>query len=759
MKWLLIPQTTISELIGHQLRAWIGVRLPADLPRAFRLEFAKGHAHTGRVVAVDENTDLLVIWPSREPSALDLRNVPVISIWSEPDEPTIWAVGEADRSQVLERICQLAARVWSDQTLPIHWAPKKVEGFHSVYVSGRQLVDLRVAYVSAAETGRQVLNVGSLYTAWKHAGTIRVPTVDASVLAKLPHSVDPPGEHEIQDIGDAVAEEEDRPDTPDLVMALPGGESHHLFSLQFSDWTSPSGPLTKEQRRVIAHKVLRPLRIHGPAGSGKTLVLILKALGLLHQAQDANSRCKVLVVAHSTAMRNTIRTAMETIDDRLLMATKKEDPQFLDVETLHGWCIRELGLEYGPRYVLEIDPTVSRQQQKQMLDDVLNNAFTGRYSGYRALLSKDFCARLDGDRERLLRDLGSEIAIRIKGRGFGTGDLKFYAESPLRSFIGKDETLADRHFVFHLYQSYVQQFVDAGLLDTDDVVLSMANRLTTPLWDRQRKELGYDYVMVDETHLFNENERRVLPYLTRGTTRFLPLVMTFDEAQSIGGRRSIDLSVSGIEHSERRNLKYVHRSSPDIFQLARYYIERSPLIFTEFGTPSVMMGKAELRRCKKPTVVYGEGDTGVLEKVSATCNELRDHNYQRIGIIVFDLTQLDFFRRNLAGHVGRFHYVRERGELEAAAPNPGIYLMTPDACGGLEFDAVILVGVDEGITPPPIGKLSAQGYLSLEEEAFTELYTATTRAKYRLVIVSDSRQGLSSILQPALSAGLLVEEE
>jgi hypothetical protein len=44
--------------------------------------------------------------------------------------------------------------------------------------------------------------------------------------------------------------------------------------------------------------------------------------------------------------------------------------------------------------------------------------------------------------------------------------------------------------------------------------------------------------MVDETHLFNQNERRVLPYLTRGTAEYLPLVMTFDEAQSIGGRRS-----------------------------------------------------------------------------------------------------------------------------------------------------------------------------------------------------------------------------
>ena len=179
----------------------------------------------------------------------------------------------------------------------------------------------------------------------------------------------------------------------------------------------------------------------------------------------------------------------------------------------------------------------------------------------------------------MLKDSSWEIEIRIKGRGFRKGDLKLYAESPMRSFVGRGENLADRHFIFHVYQKYEEYFENAGLLDRDDVVLSMAARLSTSLWDRQRRALGYDFVLVDETHLFNENERRVLPYLTRGATGYLPLVMTFDEAQSIGGRRSIDLDRVGIEHSERKTLKYVHRSSPDILALARDLVGRSPLVF------------------------------------------------------------------------------------------------------------------------------------------------------------------------------------
>ena len=104
--------------------------------------------------------------------------------------------------------------------------------------------------------------------------------------------------------------------------------------------------------------------------------------------------------------------------------------------------------------------------------------------------------------------------------------------------------------------------------------------------------------------------------------------------------------------------------------------------------------------------------------------------------------------------MGAVHVVKERGDCGCAA---GAYIMSPEACGGLEFDSVILAGVDQGRTPPPMGSLGVQGYMAVEEEAYTELYTAVTRAKYRLIIACDSRRGLSPLVTPALAAGLLEE--
>ncbi len=626
----------------------------------------------------------------------------------------------------------------------------------SVYVSGRQLTNLRIAYSPKEVHGHQLLSIGSLYYARSQEKSARVPAPNDAVLGLLPEAVQPPSPEATTIIGDESPEEVETPDSGDLVMTSRESTGHHLFSMKYSEWVDNNGPLTKEQRRVVAHKVKRPLRIHGPAGSGKTLVLLLKAINLLRKAQDEVTRCHVLVVAHSKEMRNTVRAAIEAIDDQSFMATRKSDPQFLDVETLHGWCIRELGLEYGPRYVLESDPTTSRQQQRAILDETLTEA---RRHSLHKLIGKDFIARLEGDRNQLLRDLGWEISIRIKGRGFGRGDLRKYAASEMRTFLGKDETLPDRHFIFYIYQLYEEKFQSLGLLDTDDVVLSMANRLTTPLWNRQRKDYGYDYVLVDETHLFNENERRVLPYLTRGTAEYLPLVMTFDEAQSIGGRRSVGLTESGIGNSERQNLTYVHRSSPDIFRLASYLIEASPLIFSQFAVrqPAAMMSRSELRRCHKPEIIYASSDESLLDEIVAACQHLRDHNNQRIAIIVFDAELLSFLSNKIPQKMGAVHLVKERGELRAAIPLPGAYIMSPEACGGLEFDSVVLAGVDEGRTPPPMGSLGVQGYLAIEEEAYTELYTAITRAKYRLIFACDSRRGLSPLIKPALAAGLLEE--
>ena len=59
-----------------------------------------------------------------------LKDTPLISIWSEAEQPTIWGLSDEDRPQACERIYQLAKRIWSNQAFPDHWEAKKWRACH-----------------------------------------------------------------------------------------------------------------------------------------------------------------------------------------------------------------------------------------------------------------------------------------------------------------------------------------------------------------------------------------------------------------------------------------------------------------------------------------------------------------------------------------------------------------------------------------------------------------------------------------------------
>ncbi len=234
--------------------------------------------------------------------------------------------------------------------------------------------------------------------------------------------------------------------------------------------------------------------------------------------------------------------------------------------------------------------------------------------------------------------------------------------------------------------------------------------------------------------------------------------MTFDEAQSIGGQRSLGLESVGIENSQKKTLRFVHRSCPAIFALARDLVERGPLVFSEFNTTESIapMSAKESKQCAVPELSYAKGQEGVLKRVVNQCSELRSR-FARVAVITFDadLVARILDPSNRLG--GVVHHIKERGELLGAIPQPGTYVMLPEACGGLEFDAVIIAGADDGRVPTPSGDLGPEAYLYLLEEAHTELYTAVTRSKYRVVFVCDSLRGPSPILKEPLSIGLIHE--
>jgi superfamily I DNA/RNA helicase len=748
MTWVIVPKAAV-EALSNSARVRRALASIISTEQLAKREAVLCEGGGAILVEPINSTCIVGAWSEANVADIPIDGQSLLAVWMGTTAASIARLPDEEIAGALERLCSLARRLWEGLNLPDNWKPKKVGQFQSIFASSR--VDIRIAYSVRNIKGVNHVCTGSVYVAY-HPANVTVPGFDEAILTGLPPRLSRPNALVSSEHGvfDELSED------PDVVIERGRGEDRHLFSMSRSDWIGSDSPLTRQQRRIINDKKL-PLRIHGPGGSGKTLVLILKALQLLNEAVEAQKACKILIILHNNEVRTNVRAAIEAIDDRGFLATTKSDLQYLDVETLHGWCMRELKIDAdGIDYALHQDAVASKVKQNEILSEIINNAVSQRLPKTRVLLSGDLVAHLEGPRDKLVSNMRHEIAIRIKGRGM-RDEQQLYVDSPLKSFVGRAESRHDRYFLFKVAEEYEAALREISRLDTDDVVLSMQSRLTDPLWNRRRSTAGHDYVFVDETHLFNENERRVLPYLTRGGGGAVPIVMTFDEAQSIGGYRAVELDKIGIPNSGTRTLSYVHRSSPDIYRLARDLVERSSLLFSEFsgGASVSRMSQKDLRKCVRPSVDFADGVEEVSQSALETARKLRSRNFPRVGIISFHQRLLEEISAALLDSMGDGTILRERGDSTAGNPFPGIFIMSAENCGGLEFDAIILVGVDQGRLPPPLHKISVEGHMSIREEACKELYTALTRARYHAAFIVDKRNGPSEYLKPWIEEGLV----
>ena len=101
--------------------------------------------------------------------------------------------------------------------------------------------------------------------------------------------------------------------------------------------------------------------------------------------------------------------------------------------------------------------------------------------------------------------------------------------------------------------------------------------------------------------------------------------------------------------------------------------------------------------------------------------------------------------------------LKQRGDTDAvrrAKQSGRFVLSTPEYIGGLEFEGVILIGVDDGRVPPSktMDSVDSANYLSYVSH--NRLYVAITRARYRVEVLIVNERGPSPLLQSAIASGV-----
>lgn len=525
--------------------------------------------------------------------------------------------------------------------------------------------------------------------------------------------------------------------------------------------------LTNSQRAIVDYNAINsPLRIEGAAGTGKTVSMIMRAYKLLKQKEREGQPFKIAFFAHSesTSIRNQELFSYYPDSARFLDSNA---PQSIHFETLLSFCRRFARV--SETMLLERDALESKNYQLMLIDEAVQKAISSkRLKTYLPIVSagiKDlFCE--DKTRKQVLCNmLQHEFSVQIKGRTDCTIDTYCDIKSIENGIPCATKT--DKEFVFSIFLDYQNELQHLGTFDVDDVTMEALSRLNAPIWRRERATEGFDYIFADEMHLFNINEQSVFHFLSKNPAeKEVPICFALDYAQAIGDHGDVSadyIAAKAFGETESQNLQTVFRSSPQITELCASIAASGTLMFganfaNPYNNPQYCFTSGEEEKAERPKLLMFDNDDLLIENLSSVIN-----NYTRtlqcrlndIAIISFDEKWLSQEGVSLLEqHTGKQFVVLDKNDSHDAGK---IILSSPHSINGLEFQGVILIGVDDGRVPQTFGASDISKHFIMYS-AYNMLYLAISRARYAVTMMGSKLNGVSPCLAHSIDSEYVIVE-
>lgn len=524
--------------------------------------------------------------------------------------------------------------------------------------------------------------------------------------------------------------------------------------LPFNKWDDK---LTISQKKFIYDiSKDKPIRIQGPAGTGKTISLILKSIYLLKKAEEENQECRILYVNHSKATKNSSEIIFNIISsDKNWQIPEKN--QTIKITTLHEFCIETLAKNISDEEILDRDAYDSKEMQLYTIMESFDRMKGRAFKTYENFMSNDLKNYLTNEENiNIYKLLQHEFAVQIKG--IAESDLEKYIKLPPLDTGIPIRTEDDKKFIYIIFTDYQKSIESLQVYDTDDIVISAMGSFDNPIWRRKRKIEGYDYVFIDETHLFNSNEKNIFHYLTKDIEK-IAINFSVDISQAMGEQgvtkeEYLNEYFNSSVDSDIQNLDVVFRCSNYITDLAMAITASGSMLFENFINPysdtTISLTEKDDHKIKKPSYSLFNSEREMLDNTLKLIVEIKNNlkcSESEIAIIAFSDLLFEELDKNLKDNDISFEVIKSRGDLKAknkAKNNNSFILSMPEYIGGLEFSAVILVGVDSGRVPPNNIHDISKKYLTYT--AYNKLYVSITRARYQVFILGSLEYGISDCL-------------
>lgn len=552
--------------------------------------------------------------------------------------------------------------------------------------------------------------------------------------------------------------------SPDVEILLPRVPQPTSTAWTYEQWLTE---VSTDQRAFIEAPATRSIRLRGPAGSGKTAAITLKAVTEILRAREVGEQIRVLVVTHSWALASQIQESV----DRLGLGPMSE----LDV-----FPLLEIAQDIAPGYnantagqtLIGEDSYSGKQAQLDEIRDIIDEFISGDWVTYRKNVSAELQRRFDSpnkdDRKALAWDLLEEFGSVIGAASIfpGAGAESRYLQLQRSAWMLPLRTMADLRLVFRLYCLYVGSIQARSLTTSDMVLADFLKNLDTFAWNHARKSHGFDLVFVDEFHLFNKLERQVLQYLIRDVSSYPRVFMAFDPRQSaseaiIGAAAdstSSSNSATGVDllsNADNFELTTIHRFTPQILQLIKHiHLEFPTLDLGKDWDIDYTMVESAQEDGPIPTLISSASQEGEETEVYRTVTQL--YARSRIALAVVDPRQWRRFSE-LASAINRsakYHVtlISGRADIERLGyRGRGLIVGPAEYLAGLQFEVVLVAGIpDLGTTIAPNERIRL---LSL-------LYLAISRAeKQTHIFINDDDGGMPDVLKRALANGLLQKRQ
>ena len=522
--------------------------------------------------------------------------------------------------------------------------------------------------------------------------------------------------------------------------------------------------LTDSQKSVVDYtSTSSPLRVEGAAGTGKTISMIMRAYKLLNQYREINQPFHIVFFAHSksTSARNKELFEFYTNGSDYLSESSDQSIKFI---TLLEFC-RDFA-NISSTTLIDHDAAEAKNYQLQLIAEVVQNAVaSNRIKTFRSLLSPKMQDVFNCEKTNpnvLYSMLQHEFSVQIKGRTNCTIDEYYDIEAIENGLPCTNKR--DKELIFSLFMDYQGMLQSVGCFDVDDVTIEALSRLNAPIWRRRRVDEGYDYIIVDEMHLFNINEQSVFHYLTKDiSNKDIPICFALDYGQAIGDRGNTHqdyIETSFGNEVVGKKLHTLFRNTPPIADFCVSLAAAGTLMFGQgFSNPydgvqNGFTGDEEIKSYVPELHLY-HNDEEMISQLKQHIGEIMKNlqcKASDIAIVSFDDKFLSDDWVTIMENATKQHF--NVLDVTDTRNKDFLSLATPYAINGLEFQAVILLGVDEGRVPQTAGTSDISQHF-IRYSAYNLLYLSASRAKYFLRILGSKLNGISTCLEHSIQIGCL----